>query len=374
MTSDAPLSHDDAVELLEPYVDGRLDPAAAARVEAHVAACPECGAILSGVDAVDLGAVAAGPSLDERAMRRTVRRTLLGVAGRASGIVVLTLVLGLVASTLLVQPLLLSGDGTAALARATYELPTLVQPGATVEDFTIASGVQSRTNTTTLHMQVGSGSVELGTVTTQRRLLGRDEPLGPFVSGWAPNPVPAREVLERLGRTSVATVAVQLPTPLSINDAQTLIDDLAPDVSNTWAGFDIAAITDGIAATGQLATLGASTCGATLPPAPLFGATSADAGGSFPSAPASVNNALASTRDAVTHVADHPELAPLLPMGWSNDLSSAATALDALEPGVALLVLTGPSDALLEALDTAGAVDARVLGTATYNWTGPVCG
>ncbi len=374
MTSDAPLSHDDAVELLEPYVDGRLDPAAAARVEAHVAACPECGAILSGVDAVDLGAVAAGPAMDEHAMRRTVRRTLLGVAGRAAGIVVLVLVLGLLGSTLLVQPLLLSGDRTAALARATYEVPTLVQPGATVQDFTIASGIQSRTNTTTLRMQVGTGSIELGTVTTRRQLLGRDEPLGPFVSGWAPNPVPAREVLERLGRTSVATITVQLPTPLSVRDAQTLIDVLAPGVSTIWAGFDIAAITDGISSTGQLATLGASTCGAPAPPAPLFRATSADAGGSLAAAPASAVDAVESTRESVIHVAEHPQLAPLLPTGWADDLSAAAAALDTAEPDVALLVLTGPSDALLQALDIAGAVNASVLGTAIYNWTGPVCG
>ena len=215
--------------------------------------------------------------------------------------------------------------------------------------------------------------MELGTVSSQRRLLGSDTPLWPFVDGWDPNPVPARDVLDRLGRTSVATVAMQLPDPLVIDDAQALADVLAPGVSTVWAGFDLAGITDELAVTDPLAMVGASTCSAPLPSAQLFGATSADAGGSFGAAPTSISDALDAVREAVSHVAAHPELAALLPAGWFDTLSVHDDALGASDPTVSMLVVTGPTDVLVEALDTAGAIDAQVLATATYDWIGPIC-
>lgn len=377
MTADTtPLPHDEAVELLEPFVDGRLGPALAAQVQDHVAGCDECAAILSDVEPVDLATPSAvlPAVLDERTMRRSVRRTLLGVAAQAAGIVVLLLVVAVVASLLVVQPLLLGGDRTAALARATYEVPSLVTPGAAVREFGITSSGQSRTFTTELELPVGSSTVSLGSVSSTRRLVGSDTPLWPYVDDDAPNPAPASEVLDRLGRTSVATVAVQLPSALSVDDAQALVEDLHPDVSTVWAGFDVAGLTDRIAPTDALSLLGATTCGAPRLPSELFGATSADAGASFGAAPSSVEDALRLVRDAVAHVGAHPELATVLPDGLHEALVAADEGLGSGEPAVTLLVLTGPSDRLGRALDATGARDARVLATATYNWDGPVCG
>jgi anti-sigma factor RsiW len=70
---------DKAQELLSPYLDGELDPAARAEMEAHLAACPEC----AGLAARMRTALAAFASFPEIEPSPALRRRLLAIPERS---------------------------------------------------------------------------------------------------------------------------------------------------------------------------------------------------------------------------------------------------------------------------------------------------
>ncbi len=64
--------------LLSPYLDGELDPAARAEVEAHLAACPECAGLAARMKA----ALAAFASFPEVEPSPALRRRLMAIPDR----------------------------------------------------------------------------------------------------------------------------------------------------------------------------------------------------------------------------------------------------------------------------------------------------
>ena len=127
---DQRMNHEEAQELLEDYVDERLDRPVRDQLEEHLGGCSECRSILDGVAPVDLEALGSA-DVDERTLRRSVRRALWRTVIDAAGLLVL-LVVGLwVISNLVVHPLLMDRGGrAAAVARATYDVAGHVQPGS----------------------------------------------------------------------------------------------------------------------------------------------------------------------------------------------------------------------------------------------------
>jgi hypothetical protein len=370
------MNHEEAQELLEDYVDERLDRPVRDQLEEHLSGCSECRSILDGVAPVDLEALG-NAEVDDRTLRRSVRRALWRTVIDAAGLLVL-LVVGLwVISNLVVHPLLMNRGGrAAAVARATFDVAGLFNEGAFVDDFTIDPGAFDRTFTATVQMPVGAGMVDLGTVSSRIGLFGSGgEKLWPFVDS-DPRVGAAQELLGRLGGGSVATVSVRFYEPISVDQAQLLADSPGSDVSVVWAGFLLSEADPAVAATDPLRMLGYSTCVGTdqIPPS-VFTGSSASAGGSFGVSGPSVRNALAEVRRSVSHLAQHPDVAAQLFEGAnSGQFQRVAASLADTDPKVETLVVTGPTDEILKFFDEADTRDGRVLAVDFYNWSRPVCG
>jgi hypothetical protein len=376
MTDQTP-THDEAFEMMAAYIDGTLAPADVARLEPHIAECAECAALLDdNGDGVDLGGTTE-TRFDDAALRGSVRRTLLRTAGYASVLVVLLAVLLYVGSVLVIQPLLMNAGGRAeSVARATFDLASMVNEGTVIDEFTIDSGFASRTFTTELGLPLGSAVVDAGTVASTITLGGTDPgDVWPFGDGPEPNPVPASSLLDRLGTSSVATVAARFPQPLDHADAQALADAPGADVSVIWAGFLVSAAAPEDQPNDPLRTLGYSTCSNDRLPDSLFGASSADAGGSFGERAPSVSYAYDQVRAAVERLADDEGVRGALPLGWADPVVAIDEHLGggSVAP-VETLVVTGPADEILQFLEGAEVVNAQVLAVDFYNWVGPICG
>lgn len=374
------MNHEEAQELLEDYVDERLDPPVRHQLEKHLSRCSECRSILDGVAPVDLAAMATA-DVNERTLRRSVRRALWRTVIDAAGMLILLAVGLAVISTLVVHPLLMNRDGrAAAAARATYDVVGLFNEGAIVTDFSIDSGAFDRTFTATAQMPVGAGGADLGTVSSRIGLFGFGGADGgtfwPFVDSDSRIQGVAQDVLGRLGDGAVATVSVRFYEPISVDHAQLLADSPGSDVSVVWAGFLLSEADPAVAASDPLRMLGYSTCTGTdqIPPK-VFASSSASAGGSFGASPPSVRNALQEVRRSLNHLAENPDVAAeLLGGGVEEAVQRAATYVAGTDPQVETLVVTGPTDEILRFFEQADTRDGLVLAVDFYNWAGPVCG
>jgi hypothetical protein len=371
------MNHEEAQELLENYVDERLDPPVRDQLENHLRGCSDCRSILEGVPPVDLEALGTA-DVDERTLRRSVRRALWRTVIDAA---VMLIVLGLglfIISNFVVHPLLMNRGGRAeALARATYDVAGMFNEGAFVDEFTIDPEVFGRTFTASVKIPVGAGMSDLGTVSSRIGPFGSGgETIWPFAGPGSRIMGAAQDVLGRLGSGTVATVSVRFTEPFSVDQAQSLADSTTADVSVVWAGFLVTDADPAIAASDPLRMLGYSTCvGTDTIPANLFGSTSAGAGGSFGVSRPSVYNALAEVRRAVGHLAVHPDVAAQLPNGgMEGSIQTVAAYLADNDPQVETLVVTGPTDEILEFFDDAGSKNGLVLAVDFYNWLRPVCG
>jgi hypothetical protein len=373
--TDLNLTHDGALTLMAAYIDGTLPAGDVARLEPHIAECTACTALLDDRQGLDL-AEATLPRFDERALRNSVRRTLLRTAGYSTVLVVLLALVLFIGSNLVIQPLLMNAGGRAeAIARATFDLAPMVNEGTVIEEFSIDSGFARRTFTVELGLPLGSAIVDAGTVTNRLTLGGIDPgSIWPFAEGPEPIPVPAALLMTRLGTSSVATVAARLPQPLDLAAAQRIAEDPGADVEVVWAGFLISRATPGEAATDPLRTLGYSTCSDTRLPDSIFEASSAHAGGSFGVQAPSVADAFEHVRTTVERLAGDDRVLNALPLGWQDSILAAADHLSGAGTApVETLVVTGPAEEVLRFLDTAGILDATVLAVDFYNWTGSVC-
>lgn len=369
------MNHEEAKELLEEYAEGHLEAPVAEELEAHIDGCPECRSMLDQITSVDLGVLAAD-QFDERSLRRSVRRTLWRTAFNAAVLLVTAFVVLAAVSTLVVQPLLMNrGERAAALARATYDVAGMFNEGAVVSDFTIDSGVFDRTFSAKVELPVGAGMKDLGVISSDIGVFGSAGTLWPYLDSSSRIVGAAPEVLARLGSGTVATVAARFYEPISIAQAQALVDSGDADVSVIWAGFLLTDASPDEAARDPLRTLGYSTCvGTDQLSSRLFGASSASAGGNFGSTAPSVGNALHEVKRSLNQLADYPELSAGLFEGGAEAVQRAATYLADNEPKVETLVVTGPTDEIVKFLDEAGTRDGLVLAVDFYNWAGPVCG
>jgi hypothetical protein len=377
------MTHDEIQDLLEGFVDETLDRDTYREVKAHLTGCAECRSILDEVAPVDLSGLMGG-SVDERMLRRSVRRAMWRTVIDAA-LMLLALVLAVwIVGTFVVQPLVVNRGGrAAAAARATYDIAAMFNEGATVTDFTIESTSFRRVFTVDLALPVGSDMVDMGTVATRLGVFGfRGETGGrvwPFVEN-RDSGGDAREELDRLGSGTVATVAVRFGEPVSIERAQELADSTEHDVRVVWAGFPVDAIEEKSGLPFEPGSVvGYGTC---LDPPNVdddfFAATSASGGGNSGGfSPASIGGALSEVRRALTNLVGHPQLATELPYAGADSLErvqQALTYLSQADPGVVSLVVTGPTPEILGFLDEAASAWTSVLAVDLYNWSIPVCG
>ena len=369
------MNHEEAQKLLEDYVGERLAGPVRDQLEIHLSGCSECRSILDGgapVDLEPLGSI----EVDERALRRSVRRALWRTAFDAAVIVIALVVSFAAISNLVLHPLLMNrGDRATAVARATYDIASLFNEGAVLDRFSIDSGVLTRTFTAEVQIPIGSGMADLGSVSSQLGLFGSGEALWPFVDSDSRIMGAAPDVLGRLGGGTVATVSVGFGQPISVDQAQLLADSTAADVRVVWAGFLVSDADPAVAALDPLRVLGYSTCVGTDHLSPRhFGASSASSGASFGVSSPSVRNALQEVRRAVNHLADNPDVANQLLDGEAVDSVQRAAAYTAdTDPKVETLVVTGPTDEILKFFDEADSRNGTVLAVDFYNWSGPVC-
>ncbi len=272
------MNHEEAQELLESYADGQLDPPARDQLENHLQECSDCRAIMDGVAPVNLEALGTA-DVDERTLRRSVRRALWRTVIDAA---VMLIALGLslfIISNFVVHPLLMNrGDRAEAVARATFDVAGMFNPGAFVDKFTVDSGVLDRTFTATVQMPIGAAQADLGTVSSRIGLFGSEgETIWPFAES-DPRVGSAQELLGRLGGGTVATVSVDFYPAIPIDQAQLLADSPGADVSVVWAGFLVTEAAPEVAASDPLRMLGYSTCvGTDRIPRSVFGGSSGSA-------------------------------------------------------------------------------------------------
>ncbi|HSK07064.1 MAG TPA: zf-HC2 domain-containing protein [Acidimicrobiia bacterium] len=365
------MSHDQIQDLLEGYVDETLDRRTRRQVQAHLAVCEQCRAILDGIPPVVLGDDAA--TLDERGMRRAVRRSMLRIATDALMLLFVGWLGVWVVSLLIVQPLILNrGDRAAAATIATVDAAIMLNPGVTVEGYSYRSGIAARFTEVDLALPVGSAMKSLGTVDSRIGLFGFGDIGGgrlfPYLSEGTDRGG-GEERLEAVGAGTVATVALWLEPTLDVATAQGTVDSAAADVSVVWAGFEVTGTEGSDLAPGGV--LGYGTCGGF--PITVSGAAGSSGGGSGTAlgGPVSISTALDETRRALGMLLEHPEL--LAGLGASVD--DASDALGRLERSqVAQLVVTGPTPEVLRFIDEVAPDAVSVIEFDFVNWSQPPCG
>jgi hypothetical protein len=356
------MNSEHVTDRLDAYVDGTLPDSERVTINEHVAVCDSCAAALRSYDPVDLDGLQ--HSFEDDGLQRTVRRALRRTAVDAAALTVIVLVVGVLLSLFIIQPLLINrSDRAAVAARAMYEAPMLFNPGVEVPDFRIASGLMDRNATSSPRIQLGTGTSRLD------QAIGR---IGLFRLqlewrvGWGETPVGVRDVLPGLDDGTVVTVAVVPPTPLSVGATQALADDPDHDVRLTWVGFDVMSSVFG--------PVGYPLC---MNDAhireELFASSSAGFSGSGTGTPPSVQRALDSARYALDLMASQREVAAAL----GGDDGGAIESLAASMPGerhVTTVVVTGPTPEVVAFLDDLGVDDGEVLAVGFYSWGSPVCG
>ncbi len=355
------MTNEHIIDRLDGYLAGDLSDEERAGVDRHLAGCQACLAALREAEPVDLDDLAL-PYDD--GLQRTVRRALTRTAVDAAALTVIVLVVGVLLSLFVVQPLLINRSDRAAVAtRAIYEAPMLFNPGVEVPEFRIAPGLMDRTATASPQIQLGSGTQETAQASGRVGLFRLSLDWG---IRRGTTPVGVRDVLPGLDQGTVVTVAVVPPQPLSITAAQQLADDPGHDVRLTWVGFDVISSVFG--------TVGYPLCmyDAHISDE-LFAASSAGFSGSGTGIPPSVERALESARRALDVIASQREVAAAMAGGDGGAMESLAAAM-AGERHVTTVVVTGPTPEVIAFLDDLGVDDGEVLAVGFYSWGSAVCG
>ena len=363
------MTHEEIQDLLEGYVDETLDRAMRREVDAHLATCDECRAVLEGVAPVDLGAIEPS-SWTQRDMRRAVRRSMFRVAVDVVLLfIAVTLVAWLVSLTL-IHPLIINRGGRAEAATiATADLAVMFNPGASVTDYSYDSHLLSRTSEVTVAMPVGALPIELGRLESKIGPLAFGDAnaggLNPLLSG-EDEPIGGQDRLEAVDDGTVATVLLSYETPLDMEAAGETLESDA-DVRVVWAGFSVG-YGSWLAPFG---VLGYGTCGSA--PIETSGALGSSGGGSGSpfGHPASIDDALAETLRAVGNLIDHPDLLDGIDV-TAEEAESVLVELN--NPQVASLVVTGPTPEIIDFIEEAAPDVVSVLAVDFTNWFQPLCG
>lgn len=370
------MTHDEVQELLEQFVDERLDRQTRRAVEEHLDGCAECSAILDATVPVDLSALEQR-NWDPTSMRRAVRRSLLQTAAGAAGLLVIGwLVLSLV-SALALQPLVVDRGGrSGAAVRATADLAVMLNPGATVESWSFDAGFLDRTVEVVVVQPTGAGVTPLGTVTS--RVTVSDFAIDGFGPGSAMlvrqfgGQADVARQLERIGDGTVARIEIHFASPITVAEADALVASSGADVRIVWAGFATER-TDAPVGLGVGGVIGYSTCD--LPPLDVeIGSAGSGSGSrSVFGMPPSVERARVSTVAALENLADHGGLLSGAD-GWNEaSVRRAAEQIDSAGL-VETLVVTGPTTELRRFVDAAQPDFGAVRDVDFYNWFEPLCG
>jgi len=374
------MNHAEAQELLEDYVDDKLDRATRREVDEHLRTCEQCRALLDEVAPVDLAAV--GPTrFDERAMRRTARRSILRTAYNTLVLLLAGLIIVVLLSDFVFQPLVINrGSRAADAARATIDVTSMINPGAVITDGQIQSGLFDREMSFDVALQVGSGTENLGTVDVRLGALSLTGPDGvvPWPSLGDQEFHDARDRISNLGPGTVTTMRIDFTDPITVEQAQAIADDTGYDIRVTWAGFEIGDPEGDPSPFASGGFLGYGTClDADSIPNETLGANSAGFSRTPGFGPALVEGALNSVIAALENLAQHPEWLQHLTFR-ETDSSELVDVIDELndDPRVRALVVTGPSDEVARFLeDTSAEIGfAQVLAIDFYNWSPGVCG
>lgn len=375
------MKHEDIQDLLEDYVDDRLDRPTRKLVDDHLKECSECREILDEVAPVDIS-VLGDRAFDERAMRRTIRRSIFRTAWNT----VLLVVAGWLAiwflAALVFQPLVVNRGGRAAdAAQASIDLGVMLNPGVVLTDGSISSSLLSRQVDLDFAVPVGGSLEPAFSVSTDVNLFGvRDRPGFSESSDFGQFQGEGLEQLSNLGESTVATVSLWFDTPVSVQAAQSIADDPALDFRVVWAGFDASLGRSEFPAWTAGGTVGYGTCQLPGPDLgdDLLGATSASfsQGSGFLFGNASIDNALDSVVAALTNISERDELADHLVQRFGDSRGDIEEILQELQnaPEVSMVVVTGPSPAIAEYLEIEPGVLANVLAVDFYNWSDGICG
>ncbi|MDH3498601.1 MAG: zf-HC2 domain-containing protein [Acidimicrobiia bacterium] len=370
------MTHDDVQDLLEDYVDERLDRKTRKAVTDHLSSCDECRSVIDGIAPIDLSSLAS-TTWDERSMRRAVRRSIFRTAVNAVGLVLVGWLIAVTVSGLVLQPLLINRGGRAAASTvATTDLAVLFNPGAAVDEYEFDSGLLSRTSSAHVVVPVGTEQVELGTLETRIGVTAFGDPSGgrlvPFVGHDAGGSASPDEHLSAVGDAVVATVDLFFDEPLSLERAQALADG-PQDVRVVWAGF--ATDSEVLDAVAGPAGIGFGTCDLS-PVTPDFVGSGGGAGsGSVFTSPPSIERARSETIRAVDNLIEHPELIEgLFDPNLTPDVIASVRDAIASGRGVASLVVTGPAPELRDFIASANPSFGAVRAVGFTNWFSPLCG
>ena len=377
------MNHETVHELLEDYVDERLEPSARREVDQHLRTCDDCRSLLDGVDPVDLTALGAA-SWDEAAMRRLVLRSLLRTAVNVAAIFLAGGLVILLVSQLVLQPLLVDRGGRAAAATvATADIAVLFNPGTAVADYEFDSGLLSRTSSARLVRPTGTALVELGSVHTKIGLSDFGDEMGGTVFPFLVNETGGTSGLdENLAATAggtVATAELLFDVPVDIEQAQSWADG-PHDVRVIWAGFDIGSAAEGRAEDGLAGWVsgvgvGYSACDASPLTAEFVGSGGGSGGGSTFNLPSNIERARAETMRALANLVEHPEIARGV---LSSDVTAGAFAEAHAriqdDPAVRSLVVTGPTEEVARFVAMASPSFGSVRDIDFTNWFAPLCG
>ena len=281
------------------------------------------------------------------------------------------------------QPLVIDrGDRARKAGIATWDLPILLTPGASVDRWTTDATLFGRDLTVELVRFVGSEPQALGVFETDLGVFSFSErgfdTFNPYVGGSSRRFVP-----DQLPDGTVVTVQLLwLEQSIPIAEAQALIPNPS-EATVLWAGFDVSPALPQRAGRfpGDLGSmLGYDTC-ATPGIVDLessffssgFAMSSGNVTGCF-FQPASVPHALEQTRRATKNLASDDDLIEALKESSSESLQNiedVAAWLADNEPDVVALVVTGPTRNVAHIVETSGADDAIQLEVDFWNWPTP---
>jgi hypothetical protein len=384
-TPDRPGEHLTA-DALRTFLADTMAPQEAEDAAAHLERCDRCMRALDDLETTPAGTghdhgrattmststllrepEANEPVWDERRMKRSVRRTLLGTAVRAAllllaGAIVLQLVGGFLVGPVLVD----RGDRVPAVVAATFDLPVLTIPGAEVSEFSSQMGVLRRTTEVTVERAVGASAMPLGSFSTRIGPIGAASVGGPVhafgpvldtPSGTFVQDVPPFEP-ERLGEGTAATVELHLGRGVTVADADAIAEG-ATEVELLWVGFRV----PGGDPDDRSWRLGYSACG-TIPEWVVDqGSMGFGGSGGFRTfgSDAGADHALGQVRRAVENLARTGLVSGDGPEGALADPEATVALLAETEPEVMSVVLTGPTDALADLVQSVGPLSVDLL-------------
>jgi hypothetical protein len=355
-----------SIERLRAFLDDDLPAADAREVEDHLEVCERCVAALDELEpepVLSREATGGAPAWDERRMRRAVRRTVLRTAVNTVLLLALAALLLQVVGWFVIHPLLVDrGNRLESHVTATIDLPVLLIPGADGGELVSNPGWLRRTTEVEFRRPIGSRPTSIGSFGTRTgpfgmsTIIGSDLWPGTYSLETGSDVYPTPFEPDRLAEGTAVTVELQWLRPVDLEAADAVAAGSA-DAALLWVGFRVPGAPH---PQDPGWTLGYSAYAEPWPQlsdmrSGGFGTSDATQG-RFHGDDLGARHALREVRRATANLAAIGWPAVDDPDGYGAlaDLDATADALAATEPGVASVVITGPTRAVAEAVEEAG--------------------